>query len=89
MRTIGLFIALLVIFAFVSREAKVTLQIALAIAFTLVLFVFLIIEISSVYKSEEEELEEGALEGEIAGDPDSPEEAEAIVVEAEGEEGGS
>ena len=89
MRTIGLFIALLVIFAFVSREAKVALQIALAIAFTLALFVFLIIEIGSVYKSKEEGLDEGALEGEIAEDPDSPEEAEAIVVEAEGEDSGN
>ena len=87
MRTVILGIALLVIFAFVSQEAKIALEISLAIVFTLVLFISLLIDLGTFYKSEEEEEEfEMPLEGEIAEEEVEegvPEEAEAIVVEAE------
>ena len=60
------------------------LQISLAVAFTLVLFISVLIDLGKVYnpKAEEEEFDE-PLTGELAEDTSEPEEAEAIVVEAE------
>ena len=87
MRTIILGIVLVAIFAFVSREAKLILEISLAIVFTLVLFISLLIDLGTFYRpDEEEEFEEPLLEGEIAEDEALPEEAGAIVVEAESTE---
>ena len=83
MRSVVLGIALLVIFALVSREAQVVLQISLAVAFTLVLFISVLIDLGKVYKPKTEEEFDEPLAGELAEETSEPEEAEAIVVEAE------
>jgi hypothetical protein len=82
-KTIALGIALLVIFAFVSREAKLVLEVALAIVFTLLLFISMLLELGKLHRPQAvEEEPESPLEGAIAEGDGEAEETEAIVVEA-------
>ena len=66
-----------------GREVQVTLQVGLAIAFTFVLFISLLIHIGRTYKPPEtEDVHEEELEGDLAEGESKNEEAEAIIVEA-------
>jgi hypothetical protein len=84
MRSLGLILVLLIIFVFLdSQEAKIALEVSLAVIFTLALFISLLIDLGSVYEPEPELDYEEPLEGELAEDDLEPEEAEAIVVDAD------